>query len=101
MVGGLAVICIAAGVIAVNARIAVEIAAGLNVEIAAETMPDVGGRVHLEEGVAPEADQCQEKLSDQNGAADGSTNDEYSSHFLPPFSKSPRHGERTRLFIMG
>ena len=68
-------------------------------EIAAEVVADVGGHVQIE-GMAAEADQRQDELDDQDGSADGGTDDEYGSHFLIPLYQSPRHGERTRIFMM-
>ena len=62
--------CVAAGMIGMKAGIAVK-TVGVNMEISAEIMADVRRRVHVEEGMASEADQ---------------------RHTLSPFSNSPRHG---------
>ena len=84
---------IAAGMIGVKARIAVEtIAAAM--EVAAETVADVGGHIGVHEGMAPKPDQCHDELKNQNGAADCGADNEYGSHSLSPFSNSPRNEEQ-------
>jgi len=104
MMAGLTVMAgVAASLIAMKAgiaaRIAVEIAAYATVEIAAEIMADVRGNVQIK-GVAPKANQRQEKLNDQDRSANGGADDEYGFHFLTPLNQLPQRGDRTRTFMM-
>ena len=90
-IGAVSAGMIGAGVIAVEAPLAVEvtagvtveIAAGVGVEIAAEAVADVLRHIGVE-GMAPEADQGHDELEDQDGPAQGGADDEYGSHLFNP-----------------